>query len=166
MRKVTMVAVLGVLALTAVACGDDGDTTDAGSEGPPASEQADTAATVSVAEGDLGDILVDGEGRTLYVFSKDEPDTSTCVDDCAENWPPLEAPDELVAGEGTDEELLGTITRDDGTSQVTYASMPLYLYAGDAAPGETNGQGVGDVWYVVGPDGAAIMPTPSSIGDY
>lgn len=129
--------------------------TEAGTDA--ASEAGTDAAsgTVAVADSDLGEILVDGEGATLYVFDNDTDGTSTCYDDCASNWPPLTG--EATAGEGVDESLLGTTERDDGTVQVTYADSPLYYFAGDQAAGDVNGQGVGDVWWVVGPDGEAIQ---------
>ena len=107
------------------------------------------------AEGDLGTFLVDGEGMTLYVFMPDAQGPSTCEDDCLAAWPALAGP--ATAGEGADESMLGTAARpDDGSEQVTYNGWPLYYFAQDAAPGDVNGQGVGDVWYVVDPTGNAI----------
>lgn len=113
--------------------------------------------TVESAESDLGTILVDGEGRTLYVFLNDSGGESTCYDDCAESWPALETDGDPQAGEGADTSLLGTTERDDGSLQVAYDQMPLYYFAGDEAPGDTNGQGIGDVWYVVSPEGEPIQ---------
>jgi predicted lipoprotein with Yx(FWY)xxD motif len=117
------------------------------------------AATVEVSESaDFGPILVDGEGMSLYLFTKDTQNsgTSTCVDDCLAKWPALLTDGDPVAGEGVDETLLGTITRDDSTTQVTYNGWPLYYYAEDTAPGDTNGQAVGDVWFLVTPAGEAV----------
>jgi len=117
------------------------------------------AATVEVSESaDFGPILVDGQGMSLYLFTNDTQDsgTSTCVDDCAAEWPPLTTDGDPVAGEGVDAALLGTITRDDGSTQVTYNGWPLYYFADDAAAGDTNGQGVGDVWFLVTPAGEAV----------
>ena len=106
-------------------------------------------------EGDLGTFLVDGEGMTLYVFMPDAQGPSTCEDDCLAAWPALAGP--ATAGEGADESLLGTAARpDDGSEQVTYNGWPLYYFAQDAAPGDVNGQGLNDVWYVVDPTGNAI----------
>ena len=117
--------------------------------------QADAgAATVAVADSELGELLVDGEGLTLYAFLPDEQSTSTCYDSCAANWPPLTGAAE--AGPGVDEALLATVDRDDGTAQATYDGWPLYYFAGDSAPGDTNGQGVGDNWYVIAPDGEIV----------
>lgn len=121
------------------------------------------AATVQVSETtDFGSILVNGEGFSLYAFISDTQDsgTSACTGDCAAEWPPLLSEGDPVAGEGVDQALLGTITRDDGTTQVTYNGRPLYLFHEDIAPGDTNGQGVEDdfgLWFLVSPDGEPIQ---------
>ena len=171
--RLVLVAPLAALALLAAACGDDDDeaTTDttAATETTAAEEEAtDTtaatettaapaaAATVEVADSDFGPILV-SEGRTLYLFMPDAAGPSTCTGGCADSWPALVAEGEVTPGEGIDASLLGTAPREDGSEQVTIAGWPLYFFSGDAAPGETNGQGIGDVWYVVGPDGSAIQ---------
>jgi len=104
----------------------------------------------------LGKILVDGDGRTLYGFTKDTKDTSNCSDKCEQAWPPLLQTDKPTVGDGVDASLLGTTTRKDGTIQVTYNGMPLYYFFKDLAPGDTNGQKVGDVWFVVAPDGKLV----------
>jgi predicted lipoprotein with Yx(FWY)xxD motif len=122
-------------------------------------------ATVNVSEStDFGSILVDGEGMSLYLFMADTQDsgTSTCGDDdgCATEWPPLISQGSPVAGEGVDATLLSTITRDDGSLQVTYNGWPLYFFAEDTAPGDTNGQGIdefGGLWFLVSPTGEAIQ---------
>ena len=80
----------------------------------------------------------------------------TCNDDCATTWPPLVADGAPTVGDGLDLALFSSATRDDGDDQVTVDGWPLYFFSGDAAAGDTNGQGVGGIWYVVGPDGAAI----------
>lgn len=116
--------------------------------------ESDGAATLATASTDLGTILVDGEGRTLYVFDNDAEGESSCDGQCAETWPPLTG--EATAGGDVDAALLGSIERTDGTTQVTYDGSPLYYYAADSAPGGTSGQGVGDVWWVVGPDGSPV----------
>lgn len=115
------------------------------------------AATIALAEvGELGQVLVDGEGFTLYIFLNDEPGTSNCSGGCAGTWPPLLVEGEVVAGDGLDAGLIGTTTRDDGSTQVMYNGWPLYKYAGDSSPGDANGQGVGDVWFVASPAGEAM----------
>ncbi len=111
-----------------------------------------------VADSELGEILVDGEGRTLYMFQPDEATGEpTCYDQCAENWPPLVADGEPTVGEGLDDSLVTTVPRtDDAGDQVKYGDWPLYYFANDEAPGDTNGQGVGGVWFVVDPEGELI----------
>ena len=121
-------------------------------------------ATVNVSEStDFGPVLVDGDGISLYVFMADTQNggTSACGDDdgCTTEWPPLLSQGLPVAGEGVDSSLLGTITRDDGTMQVTYNGWPLYHFDEDEAPGDTNGQGLdefGGLWYLVSPEGEAV----------
>ena len=97
---------------------------------------------------ELGQFLTDAEGMTLYIFTKDEADSgvSVCNDDCAANWPPFYVENAMLP-EGVSGELT-TITRDDGTMQLAYNGMPLYLWVSDTAPGDVTGQGVGDVWFV------------------
>lgn len=112
------------------------------------------AATVMTASSSLGTILVDGSGRTLYLFTKDSPGTSTCTGGCLAAWPPLLGT--ATAGAGVDASLLGTVTRPDGKTQVSYKGMPLYYWAQDSAPGQTSGQGVQGVWWVVSPQGTPI----------
>lgn len=107
---------------------------------------------------ELGAILVDGDGFTLYLFTQDESNVSNCTGGCAQTWPPLQP--SLVqlelAGEGVTRDLVGTITREGGIRQVTYNGRPLYNFSGDRSPGDTNGQNVGGVWFVVSPQGEAI----------
>jgi predicted lipoprotein with Yx(FWY)xxD motif len=109
---------------------------------------------IVVAESELGAILTDGDGNTLYVFDPDAQGESVCYDQCEAAWPPFVA--EAVAGDGVDGSLLGTAERTDGSVQVTYDGWPLYYFANDAAPGDTNGQGINDVWWVVDADGNAV----------
>ena len=131
-------------------------TTDAAStEGVPVTG----AATVNVAEvGTFGEALVDGEGRSLYLFTNDTQNsgTSSCTGECLVNWPPLLTDGDPVAGDGVDQAMLGTISLPDGTTQVTYNGWPLYYYIDDTAAGDANGQGVGGVWFLVTPTGEMI----------
>ncbi len=101
----------------------------------------------------LGQIMTDGSGRTLYVFMNDTPGTSNCYDACAQKWPALYAAGTTDVKEGAQASLLGTTVRKDGTIQVTYNGRPLYYWASDVKPGDTLGQGVGSVWFVVTPAG-------------
>lgn len=149
-------------------CGDDTDTaaeptptsassTASVSPTPAGSTPAvATQGTVMTAESNLGTILVDGEGMTLYLFTKDTQGDgkSTCEGPCLEAWPPLVG--EPTAGPGADAAKLGTIVRTDGTTQATYNGWPLYYWVEDTAPGDTKGQAVNDVWWVLDPAGEAI----------
>jgi predicted lipoprotein with Yx(FWY)xxD motif len=115
------------------------------------------AATVSLGTNALlGSFLTDDKSMTLYLFTKDTPNTSNCYEKCAIAWPPLLTTGDPVAGEGVDTALLGTTTRTDGTTQVTYNGWPLYYYEKDKAPGDVVGQNVGDVWFVVSPEGEMV----------
>lgn len=104
----------------------------------------------------LGSFLVDSKGMTLYEFSNDTANTSKCTGTCATNWPPLLTNGAPTAGTGVNASMLGTITRTDGGTQVTYNGMPLYYFAADKSAGDTKGQGVKSVWYVVDPTGKSI----------
>jgi predicted lipoprotein with Yx(FWY)xxD motif len=122
---------------------------------PPASEPATGEATVLAADSDFGQILTDADGNTIYFFANDEEGVSNCTGDCLANWPPVEASGTPSAGDGVTAEL-GTMDRDDGTTQLTVNGYPAYYFAGDQAAGDTTGQGVGDVWWVFGVDGEPI----------
>jgi predicted lipoprotein with Yx(FWY)xxD motif len=104
----------------------------------------------------LGSFLVDDKGMTLYLFTKDTPNTSNCYDKCATAWPPLLTTGAPAGGTGVDASKFGTTKRNDGTSQVTYNGWPLYYYAKDKAPGDVVGQDVGDVWFVISPAGEKV----------
>ena len=165
MRRLAAVLVT-ILAGLLAACGDDSDDDEAGGTGPTtttttAARSTTTAAadeqeTVAVAETSLGEVLVDADGRTVYMFARDSGGTSQCRGPCAQTWPPVVASGEPTAGAGLDATKVGTTTRDDGTRQVTYNGHPLYRYAPDQAPGDTEGHGVGGVWFAVTPTGEAV----------
>jgi predicted lipoprotein with Yx(FWY)xxD motif len=123
------------------------------------SSSARAATKVGAANSTLGRILVDKHGRTLYLFAKDKRGKSACSGACAAYWPPLIASGKLRALAGAKASLLGTIRQADGRRQVTYRHHPLYLYAGDTAKGQTNGQGLNDyggLWWVLSPAGNKI----------
>jgi predicted lipoprotein with Yx(FWY)xxD motif len=123
----------------------------------PAADEPAADATLATADSDLGTIVVDGAGMTLYVFDKDVADSgeSTCEGDCLVKWPPVVAESDTPTVDGVTG-TVGVITRTDGTNQVTLNGLPLYYWAGDTAAGETTGQAVGDVWWVVAPNGDKI----------
>ena len=166
-RIAPLIATAGalVLSLLAVSCGDSDEGPSAGgaygSGAPPASTtRAAGPATIGTTDSQLGRILADASDRTLYLFEKDAGGRSACTDDCAAAWPPVLTDGEVVAGDGVDQSLLGTTPRADGTTQVTYAGHPLYLFVQDTEPGQTNGQGsqsFGAGWYVVSPAGEGIV---------
>jgi predicted lipoprotein with Yx(FWY)xxD motif len=115
--------------------------------------------TVSAAPSALGQVLVDGTGRTVYVFEGDTSAASTCYGACADVWPPLLTTGLASASSAISRPDLGSTARQDGTTQVTFHGRPLYLFSGDGKAGATNGQAVksfGAKWYAVSPDGAEI----------
>ncbi len=109
---------------------------------------------IHTAESDVGTILVDPDGFTLYVFTVDTGGESACYDDCAAAWPAV--PADTPISTDLDQSMFGSTERTDGTEQLTIAGMPLYTFAQDTAPGDTNGQGVNDVWFVVDASGNMI----------
>jgi predicted lipoprotein with Yx(FWY)xxD motif len=117
------------------------------------------AATVKATTSKDGMVLVDGNGRTLYLFQKDQPNQSACSGACVSAWPVDQSSGTPKAGSGVKASLLSTIKRTDGTTQVTYNKHPLYFYSGDSQAGQLNGQGLnafGAVWNVVAPSGARV----------
>ena len=103
--------------------------------------------------------LVDQQGRALYLFTTDTQNggSSACTGDCLTQWPPLIVSGTPQAGQGVDAGLLGTINREDGSLQATYNGWPLYFYVGDTGPGNTSGQGMGGVWFLVSGAGNSIQ---------
>ena len=121
--------------------------------------RAEDDGTVRVREGPLGDYLTDGQGRSLYLFKLDTDGKSHCEGDCAAAWPPLVTRSSPRPGTGVTESKMGTITRADDVTQVTYDEQPLYKFAQDKAAGDLKGQGVeafGGLWCLVAPDGSAL----------
>ena len=158
-----LILVLTCLAVGAVgaACGSSNDTSSSAGSNPTG------PVTVTARNGAMGMYLTDGEGRSLYLFEADTSGTSTCTGACATQWPPLLTTGAPQAGSGATADMLGTAARADGTMQVTYNKHPLYLFSGDKAAGDTNGQGVnafGALWWLVNPAGSAITTTSSPGG--
>jgi predicted lipoprotein with Yx(FWY)xxD motif len=118
-----------------------------------------SSATLTAASSPLGRILVDQDGKTLYLFEADAINKSNCSGGCATVWPPITTSETATAGSGVSAKLIGTTMRPDGSSQVTYAGHPLYWYEGDTNPGDTNGEGLTDFggsWDAVSPAGKAV----------
>ena len=140
-----------------------------GMDGAAESSDAEMAGDVMLRfeeSGEFGPYLVDDEGMALYLFTKDTPEVSNCFDQCLANWPPLlvEEGGEIVVEGADDDSMFTTFTRsDDGSTQVAFNGWPLYYWVNDTEPGQTSGQGVGDVWYLMDPAGNGIgMPGASS----
>jgi predicted lipoprotein with Yx(FWY)xxD motif len=115
-----------------------------------------SAVTLKTASSPLGSILVDQDGKTLYLFEADSKNKSNCSGGCLNLWPPIMANGKATAGSGVTAGMIGTAT---GSSQVTYAGHPLYWFSGDTNAGDTNGQGLDDfggLWYAISPAGAAV----------
>lgn len=184
MKKRTWALLVAILLVTAACASDDGggDTTAPADDGATTTVADGGATTTAVDDGatttageemagvgtadtDLGTILVDAEGFTLYVFTNDTGGESSCYDDCLATWPAV--PGDTAIGSDLDAAMFGTTARTDGTEQLTVNDQPLYRYAPDASPGDTTGQAVGGVWFVVGADGTMIGgPEADSRVDY
>jgi predicted lipoprotein with Yx(FWY)xxD motif len=157
-----------VAALTAAGCGSDSNSGEGGGYGSSGESAATNksassesggggAATVAVASvGDVGKVLVDSKGFTLYYFKKDKGGESACYGACADGWPPLITEGTPKGMGGAQASMLGTTKRKDGTTQVTYAGWPLYTYVVDKKPGEANGNDIdafGGEWYALHANG-------------
>ena len=157
-------AAVPLTALALAACGG-GSNNATGATTPPKTASGATA-TVGVANnGALGKILVDSTGRTLYLFQKDTGTKSACTGGCAAAWPPLRASGKPTVGTGATASDVGTTARSDGKPQVTYNGHPLYTFAKDKKPGDTNGQGVtafGGSWFALNSAGNQVTAQASS----
>jgi predicted lipoprotein with Yx(FWY)xxD motif len=155
-------AALVVTTLTLAGCGgSDTNASPTTASGSPA--------TIGVADADLGKILVDSQGRTLYLFQKDSGPNSTCFGQCAVNWPALRVSGKPTEGSGANAGLVGTTSRAGGKPQVTYNGHPVYLFAGDKNAGDTNGEGVnafGGNWYALSPQGDEVQAPANGNGGY
>ena len=164
-RRVGVMSVAVVaFALAAAGC-SNGSSGSGGSTPSAAPTPSATGDVVSAQATSLGTILVDGKGRTVYDFANDKAGASTCVGACAANWPFVPAPASLPASLPGVTGALRTTTRSGGAHQLTVAGHPVYTFAGDSAPGQTNGQGKildGGLWTVVSPAGAPVTnPSPA-----
>lgn len=153
-RRLRFVVALAGLAVLAVACGD-GSGFGGWGYGAPAGSAPATLRTAT-APG-FGSILVDGQGRSVYLFANNTGATSTCAGGCASAWPPVTGT--AASGAGTTPGLVATIRRADGVEQVTYGGHPLYYYVGDREPGDARGHGrdqFGAAWYLLDPQGKQL----------
>jgi predicted lipoprotein with Yx(FWY)xxD motif len=150
----------GLVALAIAGCGGGGGSSPYGGSASSTPAPASGGGTsVKLASTKLGKVLVDSQGRTLYLFEADKGPMSACSGACAVAWPPLTSTGKPTAGTGLAASKLGTAKRSDGAAEVTYNGHPLYTYAGDGAPGQTNGQGLDDYgaeWYVLSAAGNKI----------
>ena len=167
-RRISLLAraaVIPLAVLSVAACGGGGNATTA----TPPKTTPGASATVSLASTSLGKILVDSQGRSLYLFKADVGTKSACTAACATAWPPLLAHGKPAVGGGASASLVGTAKRSDGAQQVTYNGHPLYLFVDDQNPGDVNGQGstaFGAPWFVLSAAGNQISSKPSSTSGY
>jgi predicted lipoprotein with Yx(FWY)xxD motif len=157
------VAVVPLAALAVAGCGSS--SSDVGASTAPSTSVSGRPGTVDVASSDLGTILVNAQGRTLYLFQKDSGTKSECTGACAAAWPPLRATGTPTVGAGARASLVGTTQRSDGQPQVTYNGHPLYLFSGDTQAGQTAGEGstaFGGGWYAVSSAGDQVSGPPST----
>jgi predicted lipoprotein with Yx(FWY)xxD motif len=165
MTKKPLFAIVALAAVGLAACG--GGSSDSPTAAPPPSDAAAPApapapaVAVKIADSPAGKILIGADGRTLYGFTNDIDAKSTCYSTCAQAWPPVIVDSEWSVGPGLDTGVFSTVLRDDGTEQLVAGKFPLYAYSGDAAPGDRNGQGSGDVWFIVGND-AKLVKAPAT----
>jgi predicted lipoprotein with Yx(FWY)xxD motif len=157
-RTLTGVTLAGATLLAA--CGSGGGSSPAAAPARHATKTATTpAATVTTRSTPLGKVLVDAQGRTLYAFTNDMNDTSSCTGACAQNWPPLTVAAGWTAGTGLDRATFHVVGT---TMQLSTVKWPLYRYAGDSKPGDVNGEGVLGKWFAVAPDGSLVKSTGAS----
>jgi predicted lipoprotein with Yx(FWY)xxD motif len=153
---------LAALTLILAACGAGGSSAYGGGgygAAPVTPSAAGTAAMVDLRDSSLGQIVVDAQGRTLYLFEADKGGKSLCDGPCASVWPPYVGNGTPQPGAGASSALIGTTTRGDGGTQVTYGGHPLYYYVGDKASGDVGGQDLdqfGAKWYVLDKAGQKI----------
>ena len=162
--RLTALLALGVLALAA--CGGSSYGGSAAAQ-PSASNKAAATGGAAVATGqtDVGTVLVDGTGKTLYAFAADSKDHSNCSGSCAQYWPPVTVAKGSPTAAKDVSATLGTTTRSDGSMQLTVNGWPMYTYAGDAKAGDATGQGKnlsGGLWWVVDPSGAWVKKDAST----
>lgn len=171
LRKQALLATAAAFVIAACSNGTDTElVSEAGNSAPAEPEEGESTpgedVAVVSAETELGNILVDADGMTLYGFTNDADGQSECYDTCAEAWPPLTVDSDWTVGPELDSGIFNTHTRDDGAEQVVAGPWPLYRFAQDVVPGDIKGQGSGGVWYVVSAeDGTLIRDEPGDTDD-
>ena len=170
MRK-GMLLLIPVVALVLAACSNGSTTTPPAGGGTTSTAASSpsggpmSGATVQVAnDATYGKILTDGEGNTLYLFESDTGTKSSCTTGCSSTWPALTVTGSPTAGTGINSSLLGSAKQADGSTQVTYNGHPVYRYSGDSAPGQTNGEGILGLWFVVSSTGTPVKQAMSGGG--
>jgi len=158
-----ILAFVAVAAFGMTACSNSDDNAAAATTPAPTSAAAsptadpDAVTFSATSVGEVGTVLIDSEGYTLYLLAPEKNGKIECVKECLDFWPAIvvESGQTAAAGDGVDASLLGTIERPEGGIQVTYGGYPVYLFAGDKKAGQANGQGVQDVWFAITPEGTA-----------
>lgn len=134
-----------------------------GAPAPASTESSEAAAApdITVAGSPIGEIVVNGEGMTAYVFDEDSvgADASACTGDCEALWPAITSESDTPVVDGITG-TVGTITGVAGGKQITINGLPIYTFSQDSAPGDLNGQGLNEVWHAVAPDGTVITAAP------
>ena len=158
MKRLIFIPIVAVVAVAVIVIAGGGNDSGNANAAPPGG-QAPTA-SITTHKGKLGTYLVDGQGRTLYLFEADKPDVSNCSGGCLSVWPPMTAGSKPpVASGGVVASKLGMTTQQSGKPVVTYGGHPLYYYTADQKAGDATGQGLdqfGAEWYVVAPSGSKI----------
>ncbi len=173
--RIGFLTAIGGLALVLAACSGSGASTAPSAAAPSAAPPASTAPSaaagggavvLATSSGPVGDYLTGADGKTLYIFTKDTPNTSVCVDACATKWPPLIVTGDAPAAPAGVTGALSVIDRPDGSKQLALNGSPLYYYQPDTKAGDTTGEGVGGVWFVARPDGSLPSAAPSAASAY
>jgi predicted lipoprotein with Yx(FWY)xxD motif len=155
------------VALVLAACGSSAKKASTGASSTTAASSSTTSqapssntGVISTASSSKGEILIDAQGKSLYVFDHDAAGKIACTTGCVAVWPPLVVPNGSSAPTGVSgvTATLGTVMRPEGTTQLTSDGRPLYAFANDSAPGQTNGDGFMGIWHVAKASGNGSPP--------
>ena len=161
----TLVAVPVVAVALGLAACSSSSSPATGSPGTPAGGASGGTTVATASSGQYGTILVNSSGATLYMLTADSSTTSACSGSCVSIWAPLTTTGSPAAGSGADGSKLGTISRSDGSKQVTYNGHPLYTFSGDSGSGQVHGEGInsfGGTWYVLDAAGSSVTHAVTS----